>query len=256
MATKKAAKTANVVPNLFNKAADNSVRKPKKPVKGTVFEIPGTVPVGGDETEIVKLHEAVHKILEASREEKDAKNKAAISKGALKDFVETEYATEMVRVSNLPATPVQIINKDGESLTYIVQDKSKTNGLNEEQQEALVALIGNENYEEMTTNVNTFMFDPTIMNDIAGEIPASASMDDIAKLPRVCDVIGPAISKAIMESNLLSDDQKVGLIRAESKVLVRGEKLKQIPLYCRNDPNTIIEVLDALGSVLTRYLKS
>lgn len=269
MATKRktAAKSPSSVPmtakpvavNLLKKAAASSKTKPKSVPKGTVFQLPEEVGNDGQMLERYSvMHKAVSDVIEASGEEKTAKNKSNMSKGMLKEFVEQKFAVTMAeKPGSLPETPIQVINNKGESLTYVVQDRTKSCGLNEHQQAALLAEVGDEFYERMTYDATMYSFNTDVMREIAGDIPANADMAAVAEMPKVEDVVGSILSEAIMNTTLLTDEQKSRLIVAETSRLVRREELDNISIQCRKDPDAIERVLEAInGTAIIRYLKS
>ncbi len=123
------AKKPAAVPSLFTKAKEQKVASPVKP-KGTVIVLPKDLDAEGNLTgQSEELNKSVTDVIEADREEKAAKSKGNLAKGILNRFIASEYAGLYANRGVVPATPVQVVNHRGESLTYVTQDKSQQNGL-------------------------------------------------------------------------------------------------------------------------------
>jgi len=234
-------------PNLFARASNKKPDEPKKKKKGTVLELPNA-PMDNDGKltgESARLHLAITALLEAAKEEKAAKNKAGACKGTLKPWAETQWVELMSKLGVLPDTPITVVNHKGESVTFIVTDKSKQYDLDDDQVNALIEIMGEEGISKVVVDRTVFSFDPTIMSETAANGEES-----------VTDVVAELVSEAIHGTDRLTDEQKESLLSAESKTWLRPDVVQRIPELVGQDPGRIGRFLAACGSAVTRYIKS
>lgn len=256
MAKKSAVSTKPAVkstaPNLFHKAV-TAPRKEKKE-KGTVFILPKDV--GEDNKlrgESLVLNNSVTEVITAKKEESVAKNKGNIAKGHLKTWMFNKYTQEWAANGMMPETPVSLANHLGESLTYVVVDKTQQYTLGTEQVELLEQTVGADTVKLFVETVDIYGFDPATMGAPAGEIPASASADEIAMMPTVQDVIFEIVSEAISKETRLTDEQKAALITRAVVTRVKSGYLARLAEFVGAKAEMIGQVLEIIGSGCTRY---
>lgn len=249
-----------VVSNLFGTAVDKAAKKPKKE-PGTVIQLPVQLDSDGQITEeYAKLHNAVREVIEAKQEKDAATNRfERASKGVLREYVEGAYAERMAKSGALPTTPIVVVSHDGLDLTYVVQDKTTSVGLSEEQLLVLRGLLGDDKVSEITVEARNFAFDSETMLEIAGEIPVGKSAEEVAALPRVSDVVARRVSMAMAEAvneGEITQEQLESLIVADRKVRLREGEFAKIATHTGADVNRIRGVLDALKGAVVRYFKA
>ena len=251
-------------PNLFAKAKDKQAEAPVK-AKGTTYQLPKTLDEGGVLTgESKLLNEAVHEILEAAEEEKKAKNKGVLAKGKVGKWTFGEVVKTTAGLGVLPPTPVTVVNHNGESVTYVMQDKSQQNPLKQEQVELFGAIMGEEGAQNIIHEKTVYSFNPEVMEQAAYDAKATAAArkanPDAAPVysqsESVLDVIMELVSEAIVGCNKLTDEQKEGLIASKTGYHLRPNTLARVAELCGGDVTRIEQFMEAAGSGCVRYIKS
>lgn len=253
MATK--AKTEKK-PNLFAKA-EKKPQPAKESKKGTTFELPKDLDATGALTGSSKvMNEAVSEVIAAKKDEKAATNRANLAKSRLNPWIGAQWIAAWCRGGIQPATPVALANHNGEALTYVVQDRSRSATLESSQVEALENLLGADLAAQIVATSTVFSFDEKTMAEPAGKIRKDASAEDVAAMPTVQDVICEIVSEAISNDPRLTDEQRELLIKADTGIRVRPGVLPQLVSLVGADAVKVGAVLDIIGSSMTRYLKA
>jgi hypothetical protein len=243
-ATKK--KDEAVKPNLFAKAKDKKAAAPAKAKKGTTFVLPKDLDDEGKlRGESKVLNEAIHTVIEAKVEEKTATNKANVAKGALNPYVNSVYVAKWAALGIQPPTPIGVTNHTGETLTFVIMDKTSQNTLNGDQVELLQALLGEDACASLVETVETYSLDSETMREQSND-------DDLT----VQDVVFDVISEAIMNDPRLTDEQKGSLISQSEITRVKPGNLARLAEFAGSDAAKIASILEVIGSGCPRYLKS
>jgi hypothetical protein len=246
--TKKAAKATTPM-NLFQKAAVKEKDEPKKP-KGTVFTLPVDLDAGGTLTEeCQRLHDSIGDIKTATADEKAAKNLGNLAKGLLGKHALDSYVDEFATLSVLPPGPVTLVNHEGVGVTYVIQDKSGQNSLDEKQVGKLTALLGKRVANAVLTESETFSFcSTTLAEKAAGETAADGET--------VANIVFGIVSDAIMGSTKLTIDQKAALIKKKTATHLKKNTLQRVPELLGSNPTKIKAFFEAVGSAIVRYIKA
>jgi hypothetical protein len=241
--------------NLFQAAATKAAKEVKetKP-KGTVIELPYEVDSAKVLTgESRKLHEAVTTLVEADGESKAAKNKANLAKGTIGKFAHPEVVRRLASSGLMPPGPIKFVNHEGESVTYVVTDKSKQYALKPDQVEDLKELLGEDGAAKLLKDETVFHFVPATMNE---ELTVSSEETDEDAPKTVADVVFAAVSEAIMGCDLLTDEQKGSLIESKQITRLVPEAAKLAPQVCGKDASVIEDLFDICKSQIVRYVKT
>lgn len=239
---KKAAKT--VVPNLFAKAKTAAATAPKKE-KGTIIQLPKELGANGQLTgESAILNAAVTQAIEASSEEKAAKNKGNLAKGRISTYAQSRVVDMIARIGVLPPTPINIVNHNGESVTYVMSDKSQQYPISDEQIDLLNDILGEDAASNIVDTRTIYSFDPETMDQKAANC-------DQTVFEIVCEVI----SNALATDPRLSDDQKSAIIKSSEKTYLRAHTIDRMSELCGADVERIGRFMDAVGSACVRYVK-
>jgi len=178
-------------PCLFTNAGDKEKAEPKKP-KGTVFALPIDLDDDTLSEECAELHACVPEVAKAKADEKAAKNRGNAAKGLLGKFALPRFASEYATLGEMPPGPVTIVNHDGQSVTYVIQDKSQQNSLDDDQVAKLVALVGEEGVESITHEKEVYFFSSSTLAEQAAGVAAVKCRGAVAVaalvvvLPRRC----------------------------------------------------------------------
>ena len=169
MATKTPAKAAK--PNLFARAAEKSISKPKKKKKGTVLVLPKDLNETGElQGESKILNEAITIAIEAKAAMDAAKGRLSAAMGTVHEHAEEGWCATYAEHGVQPETPVAVQNHKGETLTLVVQDKCGQHAIDDNQIELLSILLGEEVATGLIETREVFGFNPSTMKQIsAGE---------------------------------------------------------------------------------------
>lgn len=218
---------------LFNKVKAQAAEKPATTRrKETVW----LVPAGSKEAV------AVHELVELTRQAKAIEAKTGVFKGALKEFGETNYVADYVRLGVPPETPMTVQNPDGEKVTFVVQDRSSQYGVKDDQKTALVDLLGEDATNELLYEETSFGFNR-----------------DILALPGVMEIVEKALEGAIkklVDNNVLTEEQTGELLDVKVKTAFKPGTLDRLTMICGKDTTKIAQFLEIMGSSATRYVKT
>jgi hypothetical protein len=245
MAKKSVAAVAAPKPNLFAKAKESAVAAPKKE-KGTVFQLPKELDVEGKLIgESALLNNAITEVLEASAEEKAAKNKGNLAKGRLSKYARSRMVEMTAKLGVLPPTPVSVVNHSGESVTYVVQDKTQQNAIGAEQVDLFKSLLGEDGAARVVHTKTVYSFDVNTMEEKAayGEMT-------------VAEIVAETVSAALAADKRLSDEQKGALISSTEKTYLKPNTLQRVAELCGADAARIEQFLEAAGSSVVQYVKA
>ena len=215
--------------------------------KGTTFQLPKNLGKDGKlEGESLVLNNAVHNLIEASKEEKNAKAKVSVAKGQLNGWVETVYCMEWAKLGIQPPTPITLVNHNGETNTFVIQDKTQQYTLKDDQVEILTALLGPEGVTKLVENVDVYSFNSRTMAE-----PAANAEDSTVQ-----DVIFELVSTAVENDDRLSEEQKNALIEVTSTNRVKPSHLSRLAEIGGCDAGKLQELLGAIGSGSPHYVKA
>ena len=142
----------------------------KKKTKGTILSLPiEMVPFEDPDTgktiqvnQHQALHDAVHDVIANGAMADAAKSKIKAAGGVVMPTATDLLARVWAKNGVPPETPVSIVAQGGETLTYISQDRSGKNGLDEKQVEDLSTLLGSavvqgdDTHEGLVTEIDKF----------------------------------------------------------------------------------------------------
>jgi hypothetical protein len=232
-------------PNLFAKAVQKAAETPKKP-KGTVITLPKDLDTEGKLIgESAILNQAVTEAIEAGAEEKTAKNKGALAKGRLMTYAQSEVVKLTAKMSVLPPTPVNVVNHNGESVTYIMADKSQQNPISAEQVALLESLLGQDGAAKVVQKRTIISFNFETM--------AQQAAND--KEHTVFDIVAEIVSPVLMADPRLSTEQKESLILSIEKTYLKPNTIDRAAELCGADAARISQFFDAVGSACVRSIK-
>lgn len=239
-----AKKTVAKKPDMFARAKKTDVAKTTTKKKGTTFALPKDLDGDGALVGPCKdQNEAVTTAIAAKGEEKTAVSKGKLAKGLLNAWVLTKWCTEFARLGVMPATPVSVVNHKGESLTYIVMDKTQVYTLNDEQVELLEGLLGEDAAAVAIEKATVYGFNENTMAEPAGDATVE-------------EVVFELVSEVLMNDTRLSDDQKASLIDSDTVKRMRPGMLSRLAEITGADATKIEQVIEAIGSGTPHYLKS
>jgi hypothetical protein len=243
MAKKKQAEAPKI--DFFANAIKKAAETPKK-VKGTTIQLPKELDATGKLIgESALLNNSVTDAIEAGAEEKAAKNKGSLAKGRLANFAMSRIVELYANLGVAPPTPLSIVNHNGESVTYIMADKSQQNPLQLEQVELLNEILGEDGAAKIVHEKTTIFFNNSTMEQQA------ANAADKTVYEVVCEIVSTALSNECR----LSDSQKASLIQSTVKTFLRPNTINRAAELCGADAARIGQFFDAVGTACVRSIK-
>lgn len=185
---------------------------------------------------------AVHQLVALTAEEKAIKAKMGLYKGLVEKFARENYVQDLANLGVQPPGPLKITNSDGESVTYVVQDRSSQYNVKEEQRDMLVELVGEDEVEDLLYTETTISFDRSIM-----------------AIPGVSDAIESYLERCItklIKEGTLSPEQADELVVAQQKTAFKPGTLDRVVMIVGKSANRVSQFLDAMGSCCVRYIKT
>lgn len=222
---------------LFAKAAKKSVdeKKSAKPSKNTTWVVGGT-----DESNAVAA--AVKTLCELSAQEKALKAKKNLAATIVLKTAKTNHVRDFCELGVSPDTPMKVQNNDGNSVTFIVQDRSGQYEAKPEQLAVMGQLLGEDAVEDLT------------YTDVSLGLNGA-----VLSIPGVSEVVEKALERVVMKlvkEKLLTGDQADELITAKSKTAFKPGTLERAAMLCGRDTVKMGAFLDAMATSCTRYIKT
>jgi hypothetical protein len=247
MAKKKATAAAPTVApvNLFAKAAKTAAEAPKK-AKGTIVQLPKELDAEGKLVgESAILNNAVTNAITADAESKAALTKLNLAKQRLLTYAQQRVVELYAQAGVLPPTPVSVVNHNGESVTYVMADKSQQNPIGKEQVALFKELLGDDGANSVIQEKTLFFFDFATMDQPAAN----------AKDKTVFEIVQEAINSVMATETRLSEEQKANLIQSTCKTYLKENTLSRIATICGADSARIAQFYDAAGTACVRSIK-
>ena len=227
---------APAVVNLFAKAAQAAPPVTTgKAKKETVWRVDGRA-----DDEAKRLENAIHTVCITQTEMAALKNKDKVAKGILAAYAEDRYVDDYARLGIGPETPMTLSNSEGESVTYVVQDRSTNTAVSDEQAEQLKELLGEDAAAEVIIEKQVFSFDPNVLTpELLGPVGAA---------------LGEAITKLVSDGTLTAE-QAGKLLKCEPERRFSPGIVDRLAIHAGRDRNRIQAMLHIMGASCTRYIK-
>lgn len=213
------------------KAAKEAPSPKKKATTWSVGDPNGDV-VGKSIKELVKI-DAEMKALEA---------KAGIHKQVVQKFAHDRFVDDFASAGVLPDTPMRVVNSDGDTVTYVVQDRSGQYQVKDTQIEDLKNILGADVVPSLIYTETTFSFNR-----------------DVMAIPGVSEVVEKALEAAIkklVKDEIISENVAENLLSVSEKTAFKSGILSRASSLTGNDVIRLDAMLDALGSSCCRYVKT
>ena len=217
------------MPNLFQKAAAKagataSDTKGKK--KQNIFPV-----------EDPEVAQAIDDFVHAHDEMKRAEADKEVASGVAKPFCRAEFLKQFAEAGRKPET-IKFRTPEGNTVTFVVQDRGERYSVSEEQMETIKTLIGRKKTKQIIVEDMTFSFNNVVLSK-AG----------------VMNALGDKITELVAEE-VLTEDEAANLLVATERTTVRKGVLDDLADLCGNDTDTMEALMDALGSHQSHYIKA
>ena len=220
---------------LFKAAAAATKKETtKKPKVQTLWRV-------GDGEREAKVSAAIHTLHELNGKAKAIEAQMNLAKTVVKSHAEANFINALATQGVFPETPMLVQNKDGESCTYVVQDRSGQSKVGEDAKSALEQILGAGGASAVLYEETSFGFDRVLL----------------AK-PGVLDALERHLGAAfaeLQEAGVLDDEEVGALLKAESKTAFKPGTIDKLPLICGQNAARIEAVLEVMASACVRYIK-
>jgi hypothetical protein len=202
---------------------------------GTTIALKG---VGADK----KIGEAITDFLRHTKTSKEAEKLAGIAKTQVFDFAEARWLKMFEDGGEQPAGPFKIVNVLGESVNFIVQDKSDGAELKYNAATDLKLLLGREASSAVETTTK-FALDSDVLYERAA-----------------CgfSTVGACLANQVdnmVRATVISRDQADRLFKSREATVIKPKFLERLPLLADRCNVQLKELLGAVGSAIVRFIR-
>jgi hypothetical protein len=197
--------------------------------------------VAGSTPEDQKVSDSIKMLASINAESKALEAKKRVHAALVVGYAERNFISDFSDMGVLPDTPMKVVNADGDSVTYVVQDRSGQYDLKPEQIEALTQILGEDVVENLLYTEHKFSFNREIM-----------------AIPGVAEAVEKALMSALKKlvSSKVIDEEAAGqLIEANEKTAFKPHTLDRAAVLVGGDKTRLKMFIDAMGSSCCRYIK-
>lgn len=187
-----------------------------------------------------KLVEAIRGFKAANVEADAAKAKLTPFKETLTVFAKEHFIDECVKDSAVPELPVSIQTDAGEAVTFVVQNRTESTAVTDEQVSRLRALVGDDVADSLLVTNTVFSFNPFILEN--------------KRCRTAVDSLLTAMEQKLHDDGKLPLDQTV--IIANKKRIFTKAILDRMVEVCDDDPAKMAEFIDIVGSSVTMFVQN
>lgn len=224
-----------IMAGLFAKAA-NAVKKTeaKKPKVQTLWRV-------DDGERGARVAAAIATLHELNGQAKAIDAKMNLAKTIVKSHAEAQFVDALATQGVFPETPMTVQNKEGQSVTFVVQDRSSQSKVTQDQRDQLVKVLGEGGAAACLYEETTFGFDRALL----------------AK-PGVLEMLEQhlgAAFEAMQESGVLDAEEASALLTADVRLAFKPGTVDKLPLICGQNAARIEQVLAIMNSACVRYIR-
>lgn len=187
-----------------------------------------------------KVAKSVHELSELNAQKKAIDAKMKVHKTVVLSHSQETFYQQYADSGVFPETPMKVQNRDGETVTFVVQERNQY-GVKDESLAALTQLLGEDGAAELVYEETIFGF----------------SRDLLAK-EGVMEILGKHIENALAElteTKTLDDEQAEALLDADIKRSYRPGVLQRLALIAGKNAGKMRQVCEAIGSSCVQYVK-
>ena len=246
--------------------------------------------------DLVEVAEAIDEFVAADGREKVAKAEKGMAKSTALPHCLTEFLETFAKAGRAPEKSIkfrtpEIKDEDGKvikkasQVTLVIQDRGEQYVVSDEQMETLIALVGEETTDKIVKHDMTFKFNNEILNKdgimlalgakiqslVTGDLAAQALKELLAACKTLPAALKTEMSAALKKANefmaaakeaeqsfesLLTAEESAALLIATPRTTVRKGVVADLARLCKNDPELMWNLLEAMGSHSTQYVKA
>jgi hypothetical protein len=217
--------------SIFAKATAKKKEDGPKQKKQTVWAV-------GD-GESAKISTSIHELVMLKAQEKAIKAKMGIHAKFVLNHAKSKFCESIANTGVLPDTPMKIQNQDGESVTFVVQERHQY-PVKDESVDALTQLLGEDGVRDLIYDETTFSFNR-----------------DVLALDGVMPILSKHLERAVKElvkSETLSDDVAESLLDVEVKRSFRPGIIQRLGMIAGRNAVKIRQICESLGSTCVQYI--
>lgn len=184
---------------------------------------------------------SLKELVSISNQMKALEAKLSIHKNIVLKNAKSNFIRDFAANGVMPQSPMKVVNADGDSCTFVVQDRSGQYGLKEDQVDSLNGLLGDDLVGELVYDETTIKFNRGVM-----------------ALPGVSEVVERALESAIgelVENELLPADVAGDLVEVDVKRALKPGTVDRAASIVGNNQVKLGAFLDAVGSSCVQYIK-
>jgi len=180
---------------------------------------------------------AIDEFIEADGREKQAKSDKEVSKGVAVPHCLQTFLEQYAAKGKQPPT-TKFRTPGGNQVTFVIQDRGEIYAAKPEQVETITAIVGEAKAATIILTDTKFSFNNAILNK-----------------PGVMDKLGHAIAELVTSGTITEADGD-NILVAEARTTVRKGVVEELATICENDQGMMEQLLAALGSHSTQYIKA
>ena len=250
------------------KQSESKVEK-VKPSKGCdwTYGVHEGSDVGSDITEFLKLQ----------AEKKALEGRAAIFKSRLTREANERLVAHLVNTGTLPSTPTRLVNGSGESVTYVVQDRTGSKTIDDTTLGLLEDLLGPEVAHGLVADEGEFSLNRDIMSKSGVAEVVEQTLDRAFSGIKFSDKEARLVKKAVAALEKAIPSEKLGQVQSALFGVVSTGQIGQddvnalfsykrvrhlrptviatMSQVCGGVREKIVEFLDIIGGACVRYIK-
>ena len=191
-----------------------------------------------------KLGEAIAELLECEAEAKKLEMRATLAKEAISLYCERRWCEETC--SRDVATPIKLVNSKGQSVTYVIQDRTRSTRINASVYEELAGVIGKKAAANATTTKKVIYFADEVLDQVA--------LDGRTVREATEEYVGLMAGDMVIQK-VITQAQANALVEIIPLRTFIGGFLGRLPGLCDCDAEKFTAAIKAIGSAVTRYIK-
>lgn len=193
-----------------------------------------------------KLSRAIQEVHQLEREAKEANLKADLAKSQLLSYCERRWTAELASTGDCLPTPIKLVNASGQSVTFVVADKTGSASLSESAYSSLSGVIGKSYAKSGTREQKRIRFDGKTLDQ---------STLDGRKVHDAVEEYLELMAGDMVIAKVISPEQAKSLYAVEKSRAFTSDFMSYLPAFCDFDVTKLRDALAAIGSAVVRYLK-
>lgn len=185
-----------------------------------------------------EVADAIDEFVEANSRKKQAEADQEVAKSVAVPYCRSEFLKQFAEQGRKPDNSPKFRTPEGNTVTFVTQDRGERYNVSDEQMETLQALLGEEKIEQIIIRDMTFKFNNDILNKDG-----------------VMDALGAKIGELVADG-VITENEAGALLQADPRTTVRKGALDDLARLCDNDPDQMESVMAALGSHVSNYIKA